>query len=158
MTFNHPYRRLHLIDPENLTGTPLPNFDSVAHCHKRYQELTHYGDADLSVIACSHLAAKQVAFAWPSGLKLLRSGPDGADLALLEALEREFVAGRFDELVLASGDGIFTTEVSRLGSLGIPVTVVSRRNSLSLRLRLAARHVLYFDETDAVTSVLSMAV
>lgn len=52
---------------------------------------------------------------------------------------------RFAEVVVGSGDGLFTDAVAHLGSQGIDVTVVSNRRSLSRRLELAAKHVVIFD-------------
>jgi uncharacterized LabA/DUF88 family protein len=50
---------------------------------------------------------------------------------------------RFSEVVLASGDGAFTDAVVWLQSRGVMVTVVARAQSLSARLRRAARVVLF---------------
>ena len=41
------------------------------------------------IVACSHHAARTVAFAFPGARHLWRSGPNGADLALLDVLENE---------------------------------------------------------------------
>jgi hypothetical protein len=76
----------------------------------------------------------------------MRSGPDGADLALLDVIVGESVEERFSGVVIASGDGRFADEAARLGSLGIVVTVVSTRRSLSRRLELAAGQLVIFDE------------
>jgi hypothetical protein len=74
------------------------------------------------------------------------SGPDGADLALLEVLAEHDVEGRFDAVVVASGDGIFTDAVSELAGMGLSTLVISRPEALSRRLRLAAGgRVVAFD-------------
>jgi uncharacterized LabA/DUF88 family protein len=75
----------------------------------------------------------------------VRSGEDGADLALLDVLLGERVAARFDEVVLASGDGIFTDAVAALGTAGVDVTVLARSGHCSKRLRLAARHTVLLE-------------
>lgn len=136
-------RSLHLIDVENLTGSPSPTPDYVRWSQLAYEAL-HVGPTDLVVIAYSHHAAPSVRWEWRRARHLWRSGKDGADLALLGVIAQERVAERFDSVVLASGDGIFTDAVARLGTQGVEVTVVSRPESLSRSLRMAAsRHVLF---------------
>jgi hypothetical protein len=79
----------------------------------------------------------------------VRSGPNGADLALLEVLEREEVEGRSSRVVIGSGDGIFAEAAARLQAGGVDVTVVTRAQSLSRRLRLAALNVRFIDDLPA---------
>ena len=137
-------RRLHLIDIENLAGSPRPSSALTRSCAHRYRALTKEGAGDQTVIACNHGAALDVVQAWPARL-LQRSGPDGADQALLDVLRYERVAERFTGVVVGSGDGIFAEAVARLGAAGVTVSVVSHRRSLSKRLALAASDVVYFD-------------
>lgn len=82
---------------------------------------------------------------WKGSRLVARSGENGADLALLEVLARERVEERFDEVVLVSGDGIFTDVVAALSAAGVHVTVVARREACSNRLRMAAARTLYID-------------
>jgi hypothetical protein len=99
------------------------------------------------VIATSHHSAAAAWFAWPAAARrLVRSGPDGADLALLEVLEHENVARRYDLIVIGSGDAIFALPAAKLQEAGATVVVVSRRSALSRRLRLAVRDIRYLDE------------
>jgi hypothetical protein len=135
-------RALHLIDIENLIGLARPMLTDVVACNEAYRPLI--GDRDLVVVACNHGAFLAVAWGWPHGRLLMQSGENGADHALLDVLMGERVEQRVTAVVVASGDGIFANSVARLGSLGVAVTVVSRPEALSRRLRLAARHVLEF--------------
>jgi hypothetical protein len=75
----------------------------------------------------------------------VRSGPDGADLELLDVVAYENVAARFTHVAIASGDGIFADAAAGLAAAGVWVTVVTRRNSLSARLALAAHEVIFID-------------
>jgi NAD(P)-dependent dehydrogenase (short-subunit alcohol dehydrogenase family) len=52
---------------------------------------------------------------------------------------------RFTRVTIGSGDGIFADAADALVAAGIPVTVVSRRDSLSARLASAAGEVIYLD-------------
>lgn len=90
----------------------------------------------------SHRAARTVAFAFGGALRRWRSGPDGADLALLEEMRDLRIMRRFDRVTLFSGDGIFANALAALAGAGIETTVVSWDSLLSPRLRLAARHVV----------------
>ena len=114
-----------------------------------------YQLGDSIVIACNHGAAPTVSFGWRGPRLVIRSGRNGADLALLEAMEEENIPGRFSEAVVASGDGIFAEAVARLEALEVPVTVVHPIDGLSARLKLASsRQVpLAFDAPREVRSV-----
>lgn len=138
MTFPQITRTLHLIDIENCAGKPIPSGDEVEAIRHWYEKHVGVGEADHVVVACNHLAAPEVAFAWPGARLLLRSGPDGADLALLDVVRHERVAERYTRITLASGDGCFAPAVARLIEAHVTVTVVSRPCALSKHLRLAA--------------------
>jgi len=147
MPLNEP-RTMHLVDIENLVGSPNPSRAQVELWNRWYSDhITESGDQ--VVVASSHHAFATVGFAWPKARHLVRSGRDGADLALLQVLHCEHVADRFDRVVIASGDGIFVDAVAELGSVGIEVVVVARAESLAKRLRLAARHCLVLGEHPA---------
>jgi len=140
-----PARRLHLIDIENLTGDPLPSLGQVRRVLGRYTDCLAFGPMDQVEVASSHLTLLNAALGWPRAHYRVRSGPDGADLALLDVLRHENVAGRFTHIAIGSGDHLFAEEAARLAGQGVWVTVVSRQRSLSPRLALAAREVIFLD-------------
>lgn len=141
----YPVRTLHLIDVENLVGTGLPCPSQVCEVYSWYKQKIGFGPVDQVVLACNHLALVDAAVGWPDARYRVRSGPDGADLELLDVLEHENVVGRFTRFVIASGDGIFADTAASLAAAGRWVTVVSRRGSLAARLRLAACEVIWSD-------------
>jgi hypothetical protein len=96
-------------------------------------------------VASSHLTLLNAALGWPHAHYRVRSGPDGADQALLDVLQHENVASRFTHVAIGSGDHLFAEEAAHLAAQGVWVTVVSRRHSLSRRLALAARQVIFLD-------------
>lgn len=144
-------RRLHLIDLENLVGCPRPTDFEVSECRDRYSDLVGTDGPDQVIIACNHGALLSVGCGWPHARHLVRSGPDGADLALLDVIDGERIEERFDEVVIGSGDGIFAMSVVSLQRHGVPVTVVASPGSLSNRLRLAATRVVPFIESTPPT-------
>jgi NYN domain len=141
------HRAIHLVDIENLAGKARPGRPVIEAIRQDYFSQVRPGPEDHIVIACNHGACLEVGLGWPGARLIARSGPDGADLALLAVLDNEDVQLRFDCVVLASGDGIFADPAARLAANGVDVTVVSRRRPLSRRLRLAARHICYFTST-----------
>lgn len=102
---------------------------------------------DHLVLACGRFSVGIVGFEWTGSHRLrFRSGIDGADLELLDVLDTERVGDRFAELVLVSGDGIFTDAISRLAmTSAIDVTVAARPDACSRRLRMAAKNVLHVE-------------
>lgn len=146
-------RHLILIDIENLTASPSPTKTEVDSVIAELRSAIPNYDTDQRVVACSHHAAGSAAFAFPGARHLWRSGRNGADAALLDVLENEGVADRYDRVTICSGDGIFTDAAAWLARRGVDVTVVSRAGHLATRLHLAARYVTLLPAT-AVTTAL----
>jgi len=141
----YPVRALHVVDIENLAGTGTPSLDQVIEVQDCYVTRLGFGADDLVVMAMSHKGLLNAALGWPHARYRVRSGRDGADLELLDVLLHEDVAARFTHIVIASGDGVFGQAARSLSTRGVWVTVVSRRDSLSPGLALAASDVVYLD-------------
>lgn len=135
-------RHLVLIDVENLAGTASPTGEEVEMVKAALMVVMPNFGAAQRIVACSHRAAPTVAFAFPGARHLWRSGPNGADLALLDVLENEHVDQRFGRVTLCSGDGIFALSAARLAAAHVDVTVVALQGHLAARLELAARRVV----------------
>ena len=129
-------RTLHLIDIENLAGSARPSARVVRDLRNDYGARVQPGD--LVIVAANHGAAPVVWWEWPGARHLPRSGPNGADEALLEVIRTEHAEQRFDRVVIASGDAIFAMPAAELARRGVSVAVVARRGSLARRLQLAA--------------------
>jgi hypothetical protein len=140
-----PQRTLHVVDIENLAGTAIPTLDQVSEVQGRYMARLGYGADDQVVMAASHLGLLNAALGWPHARYRVRSGPDGADLELLDVLLHEDVAGRFTHVAIGSGDGVFGQAAASLVARGVWVTVVSRRDSLAAGLARVALDVIYLD-------------
>jgi hypothetical protein len=139
-------RAVHLVDAENLLGTPAPSPAQVRHLISRYAARVGFGPMDQVIIACSHLAFQTIGFCWPGPQYLLRSGLDGADLALLAVLDTSHIAARFADVVIGSGDHIFAPAVTGLTTAGCWVTVATRRDRLSASLaRAASPRLIYLN-------------
>ena len=144
-----PERALHLVDIENLVGAPIPSLGQVTEVQDWYMTKLGCGADDHVVMAASHLGLLNAALGWPHARYRVRSGPNGADLELLDVLLHENVAARFNHVVIGSGDGGFFDAAASLADRGVWVTVVSRPGSLSGRLARVARDVVYLDIPEA---------
>ncbi len=94
----------------------------------------------------SHIGLIPVGTNWDRARYVVRSGRDGADLALLEVIA-ENVVTRFESVVLASGDRIFAPAVADLAAAGVATTVIGRRGHIARALHQAAARVIYLDHT-----------
>ena len=135
-------RRLVLVDIENMIGGAVRDSDSVVWAKQQFDYLVDLRPGDHVVVGTSHIGLLETACNWPHARYVMRSGRDGADLALLEVLDED-VAARFGQVVIVSGDGIFTQKVADLASRGLRVTVVAHPDGLATRLRLATHHITY---------------
>lgn len=137
-------RQIVLVDIENLAGGACISDRAVRSAKEALSGTGQIGAADHVVIGTSHIGLVHVGSTWDGVRYVVRSGRDGADLALLDVMA-ENVAARFETVVLASGDGIFADAVSELAAAGVPTTVVGRRGHVARSLRLAAFQVIYLD-------------
>lgn len=79
----------------------------------------------------------------PSARLVTRSGESGADIALCEALsDYDFIARRFTEVVIASGDHEFIRAVGQLRHRHVLTTVASRGEGLNCTLAVIADRVI----------------
>jgi hypothetical protein len=141
-------RAIHLLDVENLCGTPAFGGSDISRLRARYEELVPIGPRDHVVVAASHFRAKELLFGWTEARPLFRSGPDGADLCLLDVVFHEGIEGRYSKVVIGSGDGIFSPVYEYLETHGPSVTVVARTpRSVSAAIHNVARDIRYLDPT-----------
>jgi hypothetical protein len=135
-------RRLVVVDIENIVCGACLTAAPVRWAKRVLTDMLHLRETDHVVVGTSHIGLLQVGCNWPHIRLEVRSGRDGADLALLEVLD-ENVPARFERIALASGDGIFSAKISELAAQGVPTTVVGDRRSIARSLRMAASQVLY---------------
>ena len=138
-------RRLVVLDIENAVGHADLTCEEVIWVRERLAALIGLTDSDQVVVGSSHLGLAAVGFARPQTRRVVRSGENGADLALLEVLDED-LPSRYDAVVLVSGDGDSSpTRSLHLGGAGVRVfQVVGHVDGLAKRLRLAASQVIYF--------------
>ena len=138
-------RSMHLIDAENLCGTSLVTSEQVLRLKAAYLASVKVGPLDHFILAASHLSVLALQAGWSGARYLMRSGKDGADIELAKVVVHENLDTRFDHVYFGSGDGGLAPFAAHLGARGIPVTAVTRIASLSPRMKLATKDVIYLD-------------
>lgn len=142
-------RALHLIDLENLLADPDADCAAVDAALDAYVTAAALGGEDLVAVAVNHRLYRRSCFSLDRGWEVkLASGPDACDHVLLAEAPIDWVADRFDRLVVGSGDGIFVDLVHGVRRRATPVWVVAQECCLSRRLASAASHVVRIDLTD----------
>lgn len=142
-----PARRLILIDVENLLGCAPHVADSALFsiAVESMLERLHF-DAMHDLVTVG-VGLKAVRFAF--GLRVphrlvVKDGRDGADRALVEAAaDHDFIAQRFDEVVIGSGDHEFIETVVQMKARRVRVTVAARDEGLNCTLAHIADDVTY---------------
>lgn len=151
-------RTLYLIDIENMAGTSEPTMAEVISIQSRIRWTVPPDNGDHTVIASSHHNAAATYFGWTGpAQRLARSGKDGADTALIEAIsDTAWIADHYNSVVIASGDHIFAPAVAALKTARIHVIVIAPDSGLSPRMRLAAGPDLVWLENAVPSETASM--
>jgi len=139
-------RRIVVVDIENINGGTVRSEEAAGAAWRDVAATIGLAADEQVVVGVGPSSLLAAAASYPQARFVMGRGLDGADHALLHVLFDERIADRFDEVVIASGDGIFAEAAARLASDGAHVTVVARYGHLSNRLRLAAGDVVLVDE------------
>ena len=134
-------RKFFVVDIENAVGVGAIDEGSCMRVKRRIESVYQPNPGDLTVIGVSHRNNVFPAHAWEGARIVLQEGHDGADLALAKVLSSENVEGRFGEVVIVSGDGLFSEQASRLKSLGVRVIVDARARQLARVLAFSCSSV-----------------
>ncbi|MEI2809528.1 MAG: NYN domain-containing protein [Nocardioides sp.] len=134
-------RKLVVIDLDNVTGMrelQIEEWDSLLRGMRTLLGITD-GDHVIISMCRRTLSQAMVALAEASAQLLAKDGPDGAELAIEEALNIAHAAARYGTLVIVSGDHFFTSLVHDAHRHGMRVRQVSsNRAGCSTILRRAA--------------------
>ncbi len=146
-------RSLVAIDLENAASSPRVCLEWAKKIGPFLKDLLQLKVEDLVYVAGSPgngLAVCTVAHDL-HGQARTKRGENGADLALLDALETIPASALsssdapIKEIVIVSGDGIFADVARRFRAMGLSVVGVSRRRSMSRALADACTRVVYLD-------------
>ena len=149
-----PGRTLHLIDIENLVGGSAASCGEVAVVSSDYHRTAPVQPGDHVIVAAGPRIVMDAGLVWRGARLVVGRGVDGADRALLAAVEdSQWVAARFDRVVLGSGDGIFVPALASFRSLGIATGIVAPEKSISWALQRQADFVRLLHCPHAAQSV-----
>jgi hypothetical protein len=140
-------RRLVVVEVESIAGGAVRTNALASWARNQVEEAIALKPDEQVIIGARHASALAAGTRWPGARLVTARDSDGTQRELLQILQNERIAGRFDELVLASGNGIFTEAIARLGTQGVKVTVVAWPESLSRRLRMAASETVLLERT-----------
>ena len=118
-------RTLHLLDLENLLGGKV----TTERCRRVWREYcTTVGTSsnDQFVLSVAQHNGAIAAFGLPANIQrvLGDNRPDGADRSLVEAVDVQHAAARFDRVVIGSGDHYFASLAVTLRQAGCEVAQV----------------------------------
>jgi len=147
-TASLPFRkkRYFLVDTENLTHGAKGTCEQTAALWSVLKQAPGIAPHDHVVVGAGRYVVRKYRAVinganvkWVVGSEL----PNGADRALLAAIDLRRVARDYDELVIASGDGAFTELARRAKALGLTVHVITtqhpeQRSMLSRELSAVA--------------------
>ena len=146
-------RRLFVIDVENATRSPRLKISTTNFFIARVCSIFEISASDLVVVAgsCGNALMVNHVASQLHGQARYRNGKDGADIALLEHLDQTVQQSSksketsISEVIVVSGDHIFSKAVEELRQKGISTTVVAYRNTLSHSLASVCDRVIYLD-------------
>lgn len=144
---SHRARTLHLLDLENLVDGYVA-YESVESVWNEYRQVTGMLADEQAIVSVAKRNAKAAFFALPSGVRrvLGSDGPNGADAALIDSIDAKWVAANFGQVMLASGDHIFTPTVQQFLNFGVPVVQVIGGGFSAYELYAACTSQLYLAE------------
>jgi len=125
-----PNRALHALDVENeLSGGVFGTAD-VEHLHRAWDLGVNPGKQDQYFLATGKRTAEAITFGWPNAAKEIREGKDGADDAIIEYLDVNYVAANFGQVFLGTGDHRMQPKVKELIAAGVSVTLVGIKENI----------------------------
>lgn len=139
-------RTLCVVDVENCASTSDLSLERALRVHEAIRIAVP--DAIMHVVGCSHRNAAATRFAFDRSRLVVRSGINGADLALIDVLNTEDVEKRFCRVVVASGDHIFVPSIKRLQQAGVEVEALAIKGQISRELARTCATVRYLSVAD----------
>jgi len=147
-------RKIVLIDLENML------FGNHADDHRRDRstEILELAQArrpeDMLIVGCNPHLAFLANEHFPGAKIVTGKGKDGADTALIEAIDASHAAGRYSELCIVSGDHAFGEIAHAARKVGLAVRVVAPHAGLSTALRVYAdTAVVLPEEPDDLSNI-----
>lgn len=144
-------RKIVLIDLENML---FGDHEGQGQAQNRSKEILGLAQArrpgDNIIVGCNPQLVFLAAETFPGSQIVTGKGKDGADMALIEALDLGRAIERYDELVIVSGDHLFCEVAHPARKAGLPVRIVAPHAGLSTALRVFADTAVFLpDDADS---------
>jgi hypothetical protein len=138
-------RRLVVAEIEGIAEGAVRTVSLASWAKRQVAEAIALKEGEQVIVGATHRSVLPARMVWPQSR--IVTGPRAEDVQneILQVLQEERIPERFDELVLASGNGVYAEAVASLGASGVEVTVVAWPENLSKRLRMAAAHVVLLE-------------
>ena len=139
-------RKIVIIDLENMM------FGDHASSSRpdRSQEILDLAEArrptDMVIVGCNPRLAFSAKSLFPNSQIVTGHGKDGADRALIDTLDLNHAADRFDELCIVSGDHAFAPIAHAARQQGLRIRIVAPRFGMSTALRVYADTAVHLPE------------
>jgi hypothetical protein len=131
-------RRLVAVEIENIAEGAVRTTALASWARRQVEGAIALKQGEQVIIGATHRSVLPVRMVWPEARIVTGLRVEDVHGELLEVLQGERIGERFDELVLASGNGVYTEAIASLAASGVEVTVLAWPESLSKRLRMAA--------------------
>lgn len=147
-------RKIVLIDLENMLFGQHKGTDD-RHPRNRSTEILELAQArrpgDTVIVGCNPHLVFLANDLFPGGQIVTGKGKDGADQALIDALDLDRVVERYDELCIVSGDHLFCDVAYPARKAGLTVRIVAPHAGLSTALRVYADTAVFLPKDDFET-------
>lgn len=146
MAKNNTYRALHVVDVENEIMSGTFGLQDVELLHSAWNATVKPQAGDQYFLASGTRTKEQLAFGWRGTRPVFRDGIDGADDAIIDFLDVDFIAKRFTHVYIGSGDHKIQPKAKALIEAGVKVTIVARRKNVHHTYYTIGAEVIYLDE------------
>ena len=146
MAKNKTYRALHVVDVENEIMSGSFGLQEVVRLHSAWDATVCPSVGDQYFLATGTRTKAALAFGWQDGRTAFRAGKDGADDAIVEFLDVDYVAKRFTHVFIGSGDHRIQPVAKKLIEAGVEVTIVGRRMHVHHSYFTIGARIVYLDE------------
>lgn len=144
-----PDRTHHYIDIENIAGCGRPPRSTVASVKDCLMRITETSDRDLFTIGCDAGSTYVVGSVFKGARIVWGYGPDGADHALLDAMNDDIASGFGSQrITVASGDHIFAPMLARFAQHNVVTRVIGVQGHTSSQLKLASHQTTLISESE----------
>lgn len=134
-------RRIVVVEIESITEGAVRTVSLASWAKRQVAEAIALKEGEQVIVGATHRSVLAVQMVWPQSRIITGPSPEDVQDEILQVLREERIPERFDELVLASGNGVYAQAVASLGASSVEVTAVAWPENLSKRLRMAVAHV-----------------